>query len=371
MRAAAVTAVLGLALTLAAATFDAEPLYVPGVTFVLLAVICWLWVGLASAGVRITRTLGAPRVLEGQPLTVDLVVSHGRLPLPAGAIEDDLLPAPMAVASGRRATQVRVSASFARRGLTVLAPPRVTVRDVFGLASREVVGPIGGEVLVLPRLEPVVAPSDGGEGSGLVGRRGRPTLAAEVDLDGLRPHRPGVPASRIYWPALARGGELVERRLRADDDTRPLLVLDPRGPRDADDLDAAVRATASLCVHLAREGGCALLLPGDRRPTIVESTLAGWPHLHARLALVDDRAGPNVAGLAQRRGSILYVVARVPASTPRALAHTPGGGRMLVVPGSMPGRRAMLAVAGCHVYELSAQRAPLRPRSTLPVEGPV
>jgi uncharacterized protein (DUF58 family) len=356
MRPAALTALLGLLLLLAAAAFDAEPLYVPGVAFVVVAAACTAWVALAARGVRVTRTVGARRVLEGQPVTVDLVVSCGRLPLPSGTIEDDVLPGPARVAGGRRATRVRVGARFPRRGRMVLSPPRVVVRDPLGLASREVVSTARAEVLVLPRIEPVTAPGHEGAGSGVAARRGHPALAAEVDLDGLRPHRPGAPASRIYWPALARGGELVERRLRADSDTRPLVVVDPRGAERSEDLDAAIRAAASLCVHLAREGGCAVLLPGDRRPTTLDPTLAGWAHLHVRLALVDHRSRPNLVGLPGRQGPIFYVVARVPTGTPRALAHAPGGGRLLVVPGRLPGRRAVLSVAGCGIYELSAQR---------------
>ena len=191
----------------------------------------------------------------------------------------------------------------------------------------------------------MVTPPGEGDGTGLAARRGRPSIAAEVDLDGLRPYRPGAAASRIFWPGLARGGELMERRLRSDGDTRPLVVLDPRRPAREEDLDAAVRAAASLCVHLARAGGCALLLPGDRRPTVLESTLIGWPHLHVRLALVDDRSGPNVAGLASRRGPLLYVAAHHPGRAPRALSHAVGGGRYLIVPGGdglperVPGER--------------------------------
>jgi len=161
----------------------------------------------------------------------------------------------------------------------------------------------------------------------------------------------------MYWPALARTGELVERRLRADADSRPLIVLDPRGGGDEAALDAAVRAAASLCVHLARQGGCALLLPGDRRPTVLEATLAAWEHAHARLAVVTGASGPNLAGLASRRGPVFYVAAYVPARPPRALTHAPGGGRVLVVPGAMPGRRPVFSVAGCTAYELSGQHA--------------
>ena len=89
--------------------------------------------------------------------------------------------------------------------------------------------------------------------------------AAELDLEGLRPYRQGTPASRIHWPAVARSGEMLERRLSADGDTAPLVVLDASRTPTEEALDHAVRAAASLCLHLARRGGCALLLPGCGR----------------------------------------------------------------------------------------------------------
>jgi uncharacterized protein (DUF58 family) len=357
MRPAAATALLGLVLALTAAVFDAEPLYVPGVAFIVLAALSVTWVVAGSRGLRVSRTVSARRVLEEQPVEIVIRVQAGSLALPAGLIEDPLLPSPAPIASGRRYARVHIDARFARRGRKRLVAPSVIVRDPFGLATRAVQGGGEAEVLVLPRVERVVTPPGQGDGTGTAARRGRPSVAAEVDLDGLRPHRPGAPASRMYWPALARTGELMERRLRADADTRPLVVLDPRSAAGDDALDQAVRATASLCVHLARQGGCALLLPGDRRPTSLEPTLAAWEHAHARLAVVTGASGPNLAGLASRRGPVYYVAAYIPARPPRALSHAPGGGRVLVVPGAMPGRRALFTVAGCTAYELSGQHA--------------
>src|SRR4051812_18664759 len=356
MRPAAATAALGLVLVLTAAAFDAEPLYVPGAGFILLAALSVAWVVAGSRGVRIARTVSARRVLEEQPVQIVIRVRSGPLALPAGLVEDPLLPSPAPIAAGRRDATVHIDARFARRGRKRLVEPSVIVRDPFGLATRVVQGGGEAEVLVLPRVERVVTPPGQGDGTGLAARRGRASVAAEVDLDGLRPHRPGAPASRMYWPALARTGELVERRLRADTDTRPLVVLDPRGAADDAALDAAVRATASLARHLAREGGCALLLPGDRRPTVLEPTFAGWEHAHARLAVVTGVRGPNLAGLAARRGPVFYVAASAPRRPPRALTHAPGGGRILVVPGTLPGRRAVFTVAGCAAYELSGHR---------------
>jgi uncharacterized protein (DUF58 family) len=213
-------------------------------------------------------------------------------------------------------------------------------------------------VLVLPRVERVQAPGDGDDDRAR--SRGREVATAEVDMDGLRPLREGTSAARIYWPAVARGAEPMERKLAGESDGRPLIVLDPRGAAEPEDLDAAVRAAASLTVHLARTGGCSLLLPGDKRPTVMEPTLSGWPHLHARLAVVPETGRPLLAGLTGRRGDIIYVSARV-RSTPPAGVGTAAGARMLVVPRGLAGRRASFSVAGCHGYALERSRVSRRP----------
>ncbi len=360
---AAGTALLGLLLLLTAAIFDAEPLYVPGTAFLALAAGAVAWVVAGARGVQVTRTVDARRVLEEQPVLLSLRVRPGGVGLPAGELRDDLLPQPAPLPTGRDGAVIDIQARFGRRGRKVLSPPRVIVRDPFGLVARTVVTGGPDEVLVLPRLEPVRSPRTADGGVGAATRRGRPTFAAEVDLDGLRPHREGVPASRIFWPALARGGELMDRRLRAEGDTLPLVVLDPRAPEADEDLDAAVRAAASLSVHLAKRGGCALLLPGDRRPSGLDATLAGWTALHVRLALLGAGAGPALGGLASRRGPVLFVAARRGARAPRALAQGAGGERVLVVPGALSGRRAVLEVAGCTGYDLVERH--VRPRRRL------
>lgn len=356
---AGAAAKLGVALLLVAGVFDAKPLYVAGIAFLVLGMGCLAWVVSGARGIGIGRTLLAPRVVENEPLAVEITLRAGGVGLPSCEVVDPLLAEPIVVRGGKRTATLTVEARFDRRGRKQVAPPSVVVRDPLGLAQRAVHGDRTDEVLVLPRVEPIRAPSDGDGGSGAVARRLRPGVApaAEVDIDGLRPHREGAPASRIHWPAFARSGELVERRLRPEGDTRPLVLLDPRGDAP-EDLDAAVRAAASLCVHLAERGGCGLLLPGERRPTPLEPGLSGWPHLHARLAVVEGGGPPAVNGLAQRRGAIFYVSARAVARIPAVLAHAPAAGRVLVVPGTLPGRRAAFEVAGCSGYDL----APVRPR---------
>lgn len=360
MRGARATALLAIGSGLAAAVFDAEPLWVPAATLALLAAGSAAWIGLGARAVRVTRTLGARRVVEDEPLTIRLDVSAGGLGLPPSALADPLLPAPIALPTGRRGASVQIEARFESRGRRVLALPRLLIADPLGLATREVSARASAgedELLVLPRIEPVIAAPGGGRGERSV-RRGR-VAVGQTELDGIRALRDGTPASRIFWPAVARGAEPQERSLTATSESRPLVVLDPRNAAAEHELDAAVRATASLARALARSGGCSVLLPGDRRPTELEQTHAGWAQLHARLALIGSAAGPSLAALAGRRGPVVFVSARMRARMPQALGPAHGAQRVLVLPGMLPERRAAFAVAGCNGYVLSGSPAGL------------
>jgi uncharacterized protein (DUF58 family) len=348
MRSALGCAALGLLLLLVAGTFDAEPLYVTGSALILLGAGALAWIGAGSRGASIVRELGARSVMEDEKLPVRLEARAGRLPLPPGFIEEPLLPEPAVLHAGKRSSRVRIDATFSRRGRRVLAPPALVLRDPLGLAQRIVPGAHADEVLVLPRTFPVSASASGGEGMP-AHARAMLTAAAETELDGLRPHREGAPASRIHWPTVARGAGFMERNLRSESDSRPLVVLDPRGAARDEDLDAAVRAAGSLLLHFARRGGCAILLPGDRRASVVESDLMAWPAVHVRLALLEDHTGPGLVAAQNRRGLIVFVAARPVDRPPQALGRTPGG-CLLVVPGELPGRRPVLEVAGCRGY---------------------
>jgi uncharacterized protein (DUF58 family) len=348
-------AVLGGLMTLTALAFDAEPLYVPGLMFLLLAAGAVTWVWLAAQGIAVDRTIAVPTVEEDQPLAVHITVVAQLAVLPAGVIDEPLLEHGAPLAAGRRQTSVRIAARFARRGRRVLSAPTVTVHDPLGIAARRIRGAQDDEILVLPAVSEVRMLA-GGAGSRVLGDRpARAAFAAEVELDGLRPHRPGASASRISWAAYARSGELMERHLRPDGDSRPIIVLDARGTPGSgpEALDAAVRATASLCVHLARRGGCSVLLPGDRRPVALDPSLATWPRLHVRLAVLTAGPAPQLAPLTGRQGTVIYVAARTLARPPRALLQARAAGLVLVLPGTLEGRVAGFTVAGCAGYDLT------------------
>ena len=327
----------------AALTFGAATLYVPAVALLLLAVLSAVWVAFAAAGASLDRWGGPHSVQEEHPWPLTLEWRRGMVRPPGGVLVEPLLERPLPV-GGRTARRVRVDVRFERRGRRTLESPRLVLRDPLGLAQRELTAP-AIELIVLPRVEPVLAP--GGGGGGVIGRATQPLAAsAEVEPDSLRPYRPGTPAARIHWPSVARTGEVLERRLVADTDALPLVVLDPRRPPTEDALDRALRAAASLCVHLARAGGCALMLPGDRRASEIDPHLHAWPPLHVRLALVeaDDRA--PVPGRVERSGALFWVAAGAGAPPP-GLARAAAAERYLVTPVPTGPVAASFVVAGC------------------------
>jgi uncharacterized protein (DUF58 family) len=382
-RRATAVALSGCGLVLLAFVFDAAPLFVPGVALVLIGVVAPAWVWTCVRGSDAQRRLSAERVVEEQPLEASIDVRRGRLggwgrfevvdPFTGSRLD---LAGPLSSLRGDREASVRVVTHFSRRGMHTLPPPSLVVSDPFELARVETESAAPAQkLLVLPRTEAVRwLSSEGARRFDQPDGHASSEAQAAVDMDGLRPYRVGTPASRIHWPAVARGAGLIERRLQADGDSRPLVVLDARSA-DPDAplalLDAAVRAAASLALDLARRGGCGLLLPGEQRATSIDRELLRWPAAHARLAMVawdppTQTRAPNLGPAAGRLGATIYVAA-APTARLTAVLTAPGRGQsMLVVPlaqladgrpSGMRGRmRATLDVSGCRGFRLGVAR---------------
>src|SRR3954470_18933617 len=363
MRRAAGSAALGAVLLLCAATFAIRSMYIPGVTFLVLGLGFAIWVTLATAGARLEREPGPPTVEEDAPWPLRIVVTTGIVPPPGGDVIEPLLKDPLRLSKlgvgrdGKR--RVRVEVRFGRRGRRTIQGARLVVRDPLGLATREIESTAEyPEVLVLPKIEPVVAVEGGGApGTRNRGREGGDgggaarAPAPEMELDVLRPYRPGSPATRIHWPTLARTGELMERRFVADPRARPLIVVDSHDPVGERELDAAVRAAASLAFHLARAGGCGVLLPGDRRPTLLRQDMRSFAEIHARLALLQP--ADSYPALARRPGSgpVVWVTAS------HAIPSLPArmGAGWVVAPHPLAaGAPAEFRVGGCIGQRLAA-----------------
>jgi uncharacterized protein (DUF58 family) len=340
----------GLGLMLIALAFDASQLMVPAIAFVLLGAGAIASVAAIVHGLTVTRRLDAERVLEDEPLEATVGVRGGALGVRGAELHDPIAGEPLRLRAKGRSATIRLVARFERRGLYTVVAPELEVSDPFGFCHMTVRGTSPSQqVLVLPRTERVrwLGAGGGHQLDGPASARAQALVAVEVD--GLRAYQPGTPASRIHWPALARGAGLLERRMRADEDRRPLVVLDARGELPPGQLDAAVRAAASLTVELARAGGCLLLLPWERRPVAIEPDLIAWAGAHARLALVGGgprTPPPMLASARQRPGPLIYVSAAPRERLPSAFGLARA---MLVVPTEVAPSsvRPSLYVSGC------------------------
>lgn len=343
MRRSLAAAGLGLSLCLAGGAFAATALFVPGVALLLLAATATGWVWLAARSARVERTLSSTVVQELAALRVTVRAARTRVPLPG--VEARAWPdGPLLLLARSHDAAITAEVHFARRGRHDLAPASVVIGDPLGLASRTILSSPDA-VLVLPRIEPLQLTDLGARGDGW-GRQGAPALGAgATEVDSLVVHQPGAPASRIHWPTVARTRTLMERRLVDDGDQAPLVVVDPRDPSGPDTLDQALRAAASLCVHLARDGACGLLLPGDRRPARFDRELRGFHESHARLALLEPGdGGPPLACLAGAN-TVIWVTAANRQAGLAAQLRAPV--RYLVSPHPRPGWPVRFTVAGC------------------------
>ena len=144
----------------------------------------------------------------------------------------------------------------------------------------------------------------------------------------------------------------MERRFVADPRARALIVVDTHDPVGDRELDAAMRAAASLAHGLALTGGCGVLLPGDRRPTVLRPDLRSFSELHARLALLGPSAStPGGPPLRQANGPIVWVTAshEIP-----VLSLRKGAGWIVAPHPLAVGAAVEFRVAGCIGQRLAA-----------------
>lgn len=353
---------VGALLLIAGVVLAAPILLAPGLALLIGAALLTLGVLLAATGAAVQRSGLPAQVSEGEGFEVKLSGRGGLLPL-SGRLADPALERPRSLRLLRPlgGFELRLASVMPRRGRHRLPPPEIRFEDPLGIASRSVCGEGSATVLVLPRIEPVSFGGDAGGPS--IGRRGAAAgdlldegmreSAADPEIEGLRSYRPGTRASRIYWPALARGGELLERHLAPAADSGPLLVLDPSGAPGLDSLDCAVRAAASLAAHLGRRGGCELVIGSDHRRWRVAADSASLMGARTALALVESREDPPRLGRLAPGRALIWV------SASGALPHGSGGSArgILVSPAGPPGQRALFTVAGCSGRSLGVSRS--------------
>jgi uncharacterized protein (DUF58 family) len=295
---------LGLALAGAAALvasggFGTPALATLGAGLLALPVLATVVVWVAAAGLRVERRLAPARCPAGDEVHVtahrsgwthrsgldrllDVEVDPG-LGTARGAVE------PVRSGDGWTLT--------AARGDHRLPPPRVTVRDPFGLARRARGGTGDDRLLVVPAAPAIGRMPLGMRAPGR-GPRRRRADSGFGELDRVREYQAGDPLSRVHWAQTAKRGRLQTKELRAPEGSgrSTLILLDGAGP-PGEDFETAVTAAAALARHLCAAGDPVAVSHTGRTPARITSALATWPVIEVALARV-EAGGSRGAALA-------------------------------------------------------------------------
>lgn len=215
--------------------------------------------------VRVTRLVEPPLVAPGHEAVVELSVrgsGHRLSPLQVAeeAVDPLLGPSlrfllPRMDPGERHTLQYRVSSPY--RGAHRLGPLRLERRDPFGMTAATVALPGEADLLVLPRIEALGPERVHGGGLGREGQVPHMVALHGEDDVSIRGYRDGDDLRRVHWPTTAHRGELMVRQEDRPARRRAVLLLDTRadaytGAEEA--FEWAVRAVASVAVHLAADG---------------------------------------------------------------------------------------------------------------------
>ena len=319
--------VVGAGAVALAAFFPSRWLLFIVYAYLLLLLICYLWVRLLGPRLRLRRQLATAWAQVGDELEERWSLTNDAvLPLHWLEIDDSsTLPGYNArrVVSGnpREEQRWRTTARCEHRGVYRLGPLSARLSDALGLFSFEWRDRGQRQLIVYPplvRLPPLPLP------------RGQRGGLAQADIlqrfvtpsvGGLRDYTPGDPPSRIHWPYVARYDRLVVKEFDQERAGALWLVLDlaasaypaepppsevpataeaytqrsvvserPVESRPDTLVDLAITLTASLAAQALSEGRMVGLLCDDgRRRLVAPAGGAGqlWPILNA---LVDGQA---------------------------------------------------------------------------------
>lgn len=232
---------------------------------VLPLVTAW-WIARGRHRLAVTRTLGTAQVEVGQPTTVRVEL-HNRGPVTHRLLVEDRIP----YALGSRPRFVveplqpdeQVLLEYAVRsevrGSFAIGPLSVRVGDPFGLLELRRAFQESDQLVVTPRVEPLPPIALTGSTIGTGDQRPRAFVGGQAADVTVREYRLGDDLRRVHWRSTAHAGELMVRREEQPWQARCTLFLDNRarshrGTGAGSSLEAAVRAAASIALHLAGQG---------------------------------------------------------------------------------------------------------------------
>lgn len=294
----------------AAFASGASQLYVIGYALLLLTIGTYVWVVWTGTQLRITRRLVAAPARAGERIEEQwTLTNNGWLPLLWLTIADaSTVPGyatrRVATVPGGGARNWHTSSAVVQRGVARLGPYRWSCGDPFGIFSYTGNESTTGVLLVAPALAaiPVMLPP------GASGARARGAEAAQLrssQVGGVREYLPGDPLNRIHWPTTARTGNVMVRRLDADETDALLIVLDsyaaaypPSGatsgaePVDWDNpFELAVVLAATYAAHASAAGRVVGIVLADSASQPGQSSVAR-PH-YTRIDAVLAAAQPG------------------------------------------------------------------------------
>jgi uncharacterized protein (DUF58 family) len=311
---------------------------------------------LHPAEVDATRTLHPARLQVGEESRVELwVANRGRRSTPVLELRDPVDGGPrrarllLAPLPRNREERVSYRIPTERRGVLRVGPLEARRFDPLSLATRTRTVVELTELVVHPAVERILplphAPGDDRRGGS---RRATAVGASGDDFYALRPWAVGDDLRRVHWPSTARRDELMVRQHDVPWQGRATVVLDVRASyHDADSIEQAVSAAASIAVSSGRGGALVRLVTTDGDDTGFGT---GPAHLEAildRLARVEP-GGAELPDLPGIDGAMaLVVTADVPAAEVSRLARLAGSaGSLTVVAVQRHGTGPPRAVAG-------------------------
>ena len=330
-----------------------------------------LWARATRAGLRCRLALDRNRLFPGETARLAAEVENRRV-LPAlvevAVPARGLLPPGANAAHGERGLLWYQTGTFRwelqafRRGVYQVGPLRMRSGDLLGFYAASRTDGEPAEVLVYPRIRPLV-------------RRALPRrdffgipgpdspVRDPVYILGTRDYQPGRPAKHIHWKASARHHRLQEKLFEPSEQEKVLLAVTVEGFAQAEDeaFEGTLEACASLAVRLDRAGvalgvavdgvlvgEAAAFVPVGRRPHQLQAILELLARLTPTPAAplldvlgatlpwgltcvcfsLEGARGAAVAYLEHRRVPVLRVAARPsPGAGAQALDVMPAGGR--------------------------------------------
>lgn len=225
-----------------------------------------LWVSRSRHELEITRTLSTPQVEVGQPVTVHLDVANRGRRTERVLVEDQV---PYAVGSRPRAsidplaTGAGVGFDYTLRsdvrGSFSIGPAHVRVAETFGMVDLHRRFRAVDTLVVTPKVETLPPIPLAGAHVGTGEHRPRSFLGGNAADVTVREYHLGDDLRRVHWRSTARTGNLMVRREERPWQARCTLLVDNRarahrGRGAASSLEAAIRAAASVAIHLAGLG---------------------------------------------------------------------------------------------------------------------